>query len=290
MEVYMDRLKTLGAEAYEYVDRLEGEYAMKYDFKNAPLTSWQALVGMGAGYVVFITLLERVMKNRAAFSCQFAVMLHNTFLALASLVMFLGVTKNLVTNMGLAKWDFTLLVCDEKHVLDDTKRMDMWNYIFYMSKYFEFIDTVFLILKKRDVIFLHWYHHMITPSIVWFAWLRDVTAAWYGPFTNTFVHVFMYAYYAATYFGFPRKFGGYVTKIQIFQFMSALAIFGVAGINNFLCKNCKNQSLEGWAFVYIQYVFFLYLFTVFSSKRKAKFVAPKKDQAPAEKPMVAKKE
>ena len=75
----------------------------------------------------------------------------------------------------------------------------------------------------------------------------------------------------ATYFGFPRKYGGYVTKIQITQFFVAIAIFAVSGAKAFVFKTCQKQSLEGWAFVYSQYLIFLYLFVVFSQKRKAKF-------------------
>ena len=149
---------------------------------------------MAVFYVVFINGLEKIMKKREAFGCQFAVMLHNSFLAIASLVMFLGVLKHLALNWNDEKWDSSLLFCDKTQAL--SSRMDMWFYIFYMSKYFEFIDTLFLILKKKEVIFLHWYHHMVTPAIVWFAWYYDVTSAWYGPLTNTFVHVLMYTYYA----------------------------------------------------------------------------------------------
>lgn len=46
-----------------------------------------------------------------------------------------------------------------------------------------------------------------------------------GPLTNAGVHVVMYAYYTATYFGVSRWVGKYITKIQIVQFLGNIGMF-----------------------------------------------------------------
>jgi hypothetical protein len=46
-------------------------------------------------------------------------------------------------------------------------RLYYWAYIFYISKYYEFADTIFLALKKKPLEFLHCYHHAIVPTGCW---------------------------------------------------------------------------------------------------------------------------
>ena len=41
----------------------------------------------------------------------------------------------------------------------------LWAFLFPLSKLFELVDTVFILLRKRNVIFLHWYHHLSGQSI-----------------------------------------------------------------------------------------------------------------------------
>lgn len=90
--------------------------------------------------------------------------------------MFLGLAKELVINWSAAGWDPNLLVCDPELKLQ--KNMELIIYIFYLSKYWEYVDTIFLIAGKREVIFLHWFHHMITPSICWAAFKYPGADSW----------------------------------------------------------------------------------------------------------------
>jgi hypothetical protein len=41
--------------------------------------------------------------------------------------------------------------------------------LFIYSKLFELLDTAFLVAKKTDIIFLHWYHHITVLFYCWYA-------------------------------------------------------------------------------------------------------------------------
>jgi len=75
-----------------------------------------------------------------------------------------------------------------------------FGFAYTISKGVEFGDTIFLILRKRNVEFLHWFHHWLTYLVVWKWW--DEThgmdgLARYLAGANVFVHFIMYGYYAA---------------------------------------------------------------------------------------------
>jgi elongation of very long chain fatty acids protein 6 len=43
-----------------------------------------------------------------------------------------------------------------------------WVFYFNLSKLFEWCDTFFVVLRKRPLIFLHYYHHIYTFLFCWY--------------------------------------------------------------------------------------------------------------------------
>ncbi len=68
----------------------------------------------------------------------------------------------------------------------------------------EFGDTVFIVLRKRPVIILHWYHHTTVLVFCWHSY-RELTsmARWFVA-VNYAVHSCMYTYYAVRAAGVTR--------------------------------------------------------------------------------------
>ena len=59
----------------------------------------------------------------------------------------------------------------------------------------ELFDTVFIILKKKPLIFLHWYHHVTVLLYCWNSYVTESGAGIYFAAMNYAVHAVMYTYY-----------------------------------------------------------------------------------------------
>jgi elongation of very long chain fatty acids protein 4 len=95
-------------------------------------------------------------------------------------------------------------------------------WVFYISKIYEFGDTIIMLLRKnfQQVSFLHVYHHF-TIFFIW--WLVTFLApggdSYFSAALNSLVHVIMYAYYLCTSLSLPFPFKYYITYFQMAQFM-----------------------------------------------------------------------
>lgn len=67
-------------------------------------------------------------------------------------------------------------------------------HVFYVLLTVE-VDTVFLVLRKREVIFLHWFHHVTVLLYCWHAYHHSVAAGLWFATMNYSVHSIMYLYY-----------------------------------------------------------------------------------------------
>eukprot|EP00128_Syssomonas_multiformis_P018731 Colp12_sorted_trinity150504_noHs@31374 len=235
------------------------------------LTSVPAMVGMGLLYIVYINAFQAFMKNRQPLKLKGLSVFHNFFMSAASAYMMWGMLKTVLGNWSQQNWNMDCMFCDPQNSL--SQGGDFYFHLFYLSKFYEYIDTGFLIVRKKPVIFLHSFHHFITPSIVWSAWLFPVASNWIGPITNAFVHVVMYAYYGLAEFGLSRSLGKYVTWIQLTQFMGNLFLFVFVGLRIFECKG----NPAAWCWIYVQYIGFLILFFRFYFNRQKKMKASKSE-------------
>merc|ERR1711977_713217 len=89
--------------------------------------------------------------------------------------------------------------------------------VHYLSKFFDWFDTLWMILKKKSstqMSFLHLYHHA-TIGVVWGYLLSTGNGngtAQYGAFINSVTHVIMYSHFLWTSYGLKNPFKSLVTK------------------------------------------------------------------------------
>lgn len=65
-----------------------------------------------------------------------------------------------------------------------------------VSKVFEFGDTAFVVLRKQDLKFIHYYHHVVTAVGWWYMYPYYEPVQMWFVVMNSFVHSLMYPYYA----------------------------------------------------------------------------------------------
>lgn len=146
-----------------------------------------------------------------------------------------------------------------------------------MSKYYEFVDTLFQLLRKKDPIFLHTYHHVITLWLVYTTIDTHFAVQWVDMTANAFVHVIMYYYYFLSEHGIQVWWKRYITKVQIVQFVVDITAHFIW----LYYKGSCNCSGEMWVYYFGQFVIgsFLLLFIKFYYDSYKRAAAAKKKKA-----------
>jgi len=137
--------------------------------------------------------------------------------------------------------------------------------MFVVSKVYELGDTVFIVLRKQPLIFLHWYHHVSVMIYSWHSYTDHTSAARWFAVMNYTVHSFMYTYYAARAMRFhvPRWVNMFITSMQIGQMVMGLVInFSTYRVKTQGGRYCQ-QSFENIKYCSLMYLSYFCLFIYF---------------------------
>ncbi|EPE03523.1 gns1 sur4 family protein [Ophiostoma piceae UAMH 11346] len=109
----------------------------------------------------------------------------------------------------------------------------MWNeglafygWLFYISKFYEVLDTLIILAKGKFSSTLQTYHHAGAMMCMW-AGMRYMSAPiWMFVFMNSGIHALMYSYYTFTAFSIrvPTKVKRSLTSAQITQFLVGASV------------------------------------------------------------------
>ncbi|CAG9539420.1 unnamed protein product [Cercopithifilaria johnstoni] len=173
-------------------------------------------------YVITIFSIKLVMTRFKPFQLTAALNFWNTWLAVFS------VLGSFFTSIALFSE-----IYNHGLVASYTKMGDFfegtsgyWSWLFCLSKFAELGDTILIVLRKKPLIFLHWYHHVLTlnygiisysqhtPYNTWIIWL------------NFTVHSVMYSYYLlrSVNIRVPATIARNITSLQMLQFIITLLI------------------------------------------------------------------
>ncbi|XP_065893144.1 very long chain fatty acid elongase 7-like isoform X2 [Dysidea avara] len=148
------------------------------------------LIGL---YLLFVLVGPRIMKNRQPVNVKIPMMIYNLSMVILSYYLFHELL------FGMLDANFTFL-CDPIDYSNNPKALRLVSvcWLYYFSKFIEFTDTVFFILRKKDnqVTILHVYHHSSIAALwwMWAKWGSGGTSC-LAPCVNCGIHIVMYSYY-----------------------------------------------------------------------------------------------
>ncbi|EME26326.1 GNS1/SUR4 membrane family protein [Galdieria sulphuraria] len=137
---------------------------------------WPDLTTLLITWLFYFSSVVVVRKLiRKPYQLQLIVVLHNLLLALASLWMFVGITKALKDTWSKDGWK--AIYCPYSTMTEaslfsfSSPSIISWLYIFHLSKFYELLDTFILICRGKQLTFLHVWHHASVLLETW-AWVR----------------------------------------------------------------------------------------------------------------------
>lgn len=136
-----------------------------------------------------------------------------------------------------------LSTCTPTFITED-RVAGLWTYLFVLSKVLDWLfihkllifvplsqvmelfDTAFIVLRKQNLIFLHWYHHITVMWMSFFSYIDVSSSCRLFMVMNYTVHSIMYTYYTlrAMRIRVPKVFAVMTTSLQIIQMVFGLMI------------------------------------------------------------------
>ncbi|KAK4702790.1 hypothetical protein P7C70_g3431, partial [Phenoliferia sp. Uapishka_3] len=232
------------------------ETLTKWTPGESPLSTHSEVVGALAVYLAVIFGGQYLMADRKPYQFKPLFMVHNFLLSTGSgLVLALMLEEvsrvnstsspntprtRLPARLGgieVAEWT-------ADHWLDLvagsigawTPRLETYYIINYLFKYWELFDTVFLVVKKKPLQFLHVFHHTATAALCYTQLNGRTSVSWVVIAANLTVHVLMYYYYLMTTAGYKIWWKKYLTTLQISQFVIDLFVVYFATYSYFVAE------------------------------------------------------
>jgi len=193
-----------------------------HTFAQWMMENWTHSFGYSILYLIVIFGGKFYMQKRPRYELRPALAIWSAILAVFSLMGALRTWPELlhsIHNHGL-KYS----ICVPSYYFDQV--FGFWAILFTLSKVYELGDTLFIILRKQQLIFLHWYHHFATLMYAWYSYTEYPAPARWFIVMNYTVHAYMYTYYAlkAMKFNIPRWVNVVITSMQLTQMIIACVI------------------------------------------------------------------
>lgn len=191
---------------------------------------WLAPIVITTLYVVLCFGGQRYMKNREAFDLKNALAYWNLFLSVFSWCGAIRTVPHLLH--AISTQDFHSTVCTPPEASFGNGAAGLWVQLFIFSKIPELVDTMFIVLRKKKLIFLHWYHHVTVLLYCWHAYATESSAGIYFVAMNYSVHAIMYGYYFLMAVGQKPKWlpPAAITLAQISQMFVGVGIVCASAI------------------------------------------------------------
>ncbi|CAL8380949.1 elongation of very long chain fatty acids protein 6 [Gadus morhua] len=241
-------------EEYDFERRFDEREALEWMQEN-----WSKSFMFCGLYAALIFGGQHFMRERPKLNLRKPLVLWSLSLAIFSIIG--AVRTGWYMMYVLTTSGFKQSVCDTSFYSAPVSKF--WAYAFVLSKAPELGDTVFIVLRKQRLIFLHWYHHITVLLYSWYSYKDQVAGGGWFMTMNYGVHSLMYTYYAARAAGLrvPRPLAILITTTQILQMAMGLAVLGL--VYRWMHEvRCPTQ-VDNVAWGSLMYLSYLVLFASF---------------------------
>ncbi|TQS34387.1 hypothetical protein Golomagni_05232 [Golovinomyces magnicellulatus] len=156
-----------------------------------------------------------------------------------------GLGKSVIYNTTISQWapQTPSLYFNESGILDLTSPGRMWNeglafygWLFYLSKFYEVLDTFIMIVKGKKSGALQTFHHAGAMFCMWSGIRFMSPPIWMFVFINSAIHTLMYSYYTLTALKLPvsQYLKKLLTLLQITQLIVGTCYAAIHSYINYL--------------------------------------------------------
>lgn len=237
-----------------------------YEIQRWISTHWEVPIASLVIYLLFCYFGQKYLADKKPFDFRMTLAAWNFSLSLFS---FIGMCRTVPFLIGeILSMTYQSTVCAKPSETYGNGPVGFWVALFILSKLPELIDTVFIVIRKRPLIFLHWYHHVTVLLYCWHAYATMAASGLYFVAMNYSVHALMYGYFCLQALKMvPKNFPAYlITFAQIAQMIVGTSVcvstwyFHVTGAE---CHNDFGNLISGG----LMYASYLYLFVAFALQR-----------------------
>lgn len=160
---YQDAASTWTFVSPEHVHAFAFE---EVDLRNLHLMmrlNWKFALYFGPAFILTIFGLQKWMKERPAYQLRMPLFLWNFGFGLFSIAGFARMAPTFLFVLS-KPGGFYRSICIAE---DMSNPMLHWISLFILSKFVELGDLIFVVLRKRPLKFLQWYHHLVSLVCTW---------------------------------------------------------------------------------------------------------------------------
>lgn len=248
--------------------------AFRWDH-NSWGSSWTFLAFSIFAYLLLIQILKLLLIfRRKPLPLGPLPAVYNLILLLGSVFMFVGCCQSAAVEIEETRWlwrrsktSFEWMLCFPLGTRP-AGRVFFWSYAFYCSKFYEFLGTFILILKKRAPTVGHVSRHVMFV-LMCFLWLQfSQSLQILALLSNTLLSVVMYLYFFLISLGLAPRWRNVVKHCQIAQ--SVVMILASIWLLRLHFRKGGCNGMESWYFIAALNLTLLPVTLIMDRKRQSK--------------------